>query len=110
VYGPGTGTSDSIPAWLSNGEWVIKAASVAKYGPAFMSALNSGTLPRYAAGGPVVQQYTTGPVSAPRATASASSAAQQPMVSIGSLVTADPRAAVHEVSALVALQMAGRVK
>ena len=110
VYGPGTGTSDSIPAWLSNGEWVIKAASVAKYGSSFMSALNSGTLPRYAAGGPVVQQYTTGPVSAPRATASASSAAQQPMVSIGSLVTADPRAAVHEVSALVALQMAGRVK
>ena len=30
VSGPGTGTSDSIPAWLSNGEYVVKAAAVAK--------------------------------------------------------------------------------
>src|SRR5690606_38734089 len=32
IYGPGTATSDSIPAYLSNGEYVIKAAAVAKYG------------------------------------------------------------------------------
>lgn len=45
ISGPGTGTSDSIPAWLSNGEMVIKASSVksldAKYGPGFLNMLNS---------------------------------------------------------------------
>src|SRR5699024_10143459 len=32
VYGPGTGTSDSIPALLSNGEHVITAKEVAQAG------------------------------------------------------------------------------
>ena len=32
VRGPGTGTSDSIPAWLSNGEHVLTAAEVAAAG------------------------------------------------------------------------------
>lgn len=32
VKGPGTGTSDSIPAWLSNGEYVLTAAEVQKIG------------------------------------------------------------------------------
>lgn len=45
VYGPGTGTSDSIPAWLSNGEAVLKASSLkkldAKYGPGFFNTLNA---------------------------------------------------------------------
>jgi hypothetical protein len=45
VFGPGTATSDSIPAWLSNGEWVIKAAAVRKYGHAFMAAVNGMKLP-----------------------------------------------------------------
>lgn len=40
ISGPGTGTSDSIPAMLSNGEYVIKASSVSKYGLEFMNALN----------------------------------------------------------------------
>jgi len=33
VSGPGTGTSDSIPARLSNGEYVINAASTARFLP-----------------------------------------------------------------------------
>lgn len=45
IYGPGTGTSDSIPAWLSNGEAVLKASSLkkldAKYGPGFFNTLNA---------------------------------------------------------------------
>jgi len=56
VVGPGNGTSDSIPAWLSNGEWVIKAASAAKYGPAMLAAINAGTyrpVSGFAGGGPV---------------------------------------------------------
>lgn len=41
VYGPGTSTSDSIPARLSKGEWVIQAKAVRKYGHALFAALNS---------------------------------------------------------------------
>lgn len=46
VRGPGTGTSDSIPAWLSNGEFVIRAAAVRKYGAELFAALNSMRLPK----------------------------------------------------------------
>lgn len=44
VVGPGTETSDSIPAMLSAGEYVIRASSVRKYGEAFMDAVNRGQL------------------------------------------------------------------
>ena len=50
VAGPGTATSDSIPAMLSDGEYVIKASSVAKYGTGVMDALNAG---KFAKGGRV---------------------------------------------------------
>ena len=40
VSGPGTGTSDSIPALLSNGEYVVKASAVGAYGVDFLNALN----------------------------------------------------------------------
>ncbi|WP_193582881.1 phage tail tape measure protein [Laribacter hongkongensis] len=48
VAGPGSGTSDSIPAWLSNGEYVIKADTVSKYGKGFFDRLNAG---HFATGG-----------------------------------------------------------
>lgn len=45
ISGPGTGTSDSIPAWLSNGEHVIRAAAASKLdrtvGPNFLNVLNA---------------------------------------------------------------------
>lgn len=45
ISGPGTGTSDSIPMWLSNGEHVIRAAAVDKLdrtvGPNFLNVLNA---------------------------------------------------------------------
>jgi TP901 family phage tail tape measure protein len=41
ITGPGTGTSDSIPALLSDGEFVIRAAAVASYGLDFMNSLNN---------------------------------------------------------------------
>lgn len=56
VTGPGTGTSDDIPApWLSNGEFVMREAAVRKYGERFMQAINSGRLKvtGYAKGGKV---------------------------------------------------------
>ncbi|UPT41767.1 MULTISPECIES: hypothetical protein [Streptomyces] len=44
VSGPGTGTSDSILAQVSNGEFVVRAKSVAKYGARFLAAINEGRL------------------------------------------------------------------
>jgi hypothetical protein len=32
VSGPGTGTSDSIPAWVSSGEYIVRAGAVARPG------------------------------------------------------------------------------
>lgn len=55
VYGPGSATSDSIPAWLSDGEYVVKAAAVQKYGLHFMDRVNSM---RLASGGPVGVQHS----------------------------------------------------
>lgn len=42
ISGPGTGTSDSVPAMLSNGEYVIRASSVRKYGAGLLDQINSG--------------------------------------------------------------------
>lgn len=52
ISGPGSGTSDDIPAWLSNGEYVVKAKSVAKLGRHRLDYLNAtGDLPRFRYGG-----------------------------------------------------------
>lgn len=48
ITGPGTGTSDSIPARLSNGEFVMRAAAVDHYGAGTLAAMNRN---RFAAGG-----------------------------------------------------------
>lgn len=43
VTGPGTSTSDSIPAWLSNDEFVVKASAVRKPGVLrLLEAINGG--------------------------------------------------------------------
>jgi len=51
ISGPGTGTSDDIPALLSNGEYVIKASAVKMLGKAKLNLLNQGILPRFSQGG-----------------------------------------------------------
>ena len=43
IRGAGTSTSDSIPAMLSNGEFVMRAAAVKKYGLKLMEKINDGT-------------------------------------------------------------------
>jgi len=43
VTGPGTGTSDSIAAWLSNGEYVMPAAETARYRP-LLDSMRDGDL------------------------------------------------------------------
>lgn len=52
IRGPGSGTSDSIPARLSNGEFVVKASVTARNLP-LLHALNDDRLPAFATGGPV---------------------------------------------------------
>lgn len=52
VRGPGTGTSDSIVARLSDGEYVVKEKAARKHGP-LLDAINNDRLPKFANGGPV---------------------------------------------------------
>lgn len=47
ISGPGTGTSDSIPAWLSNGEFVVNARATSQH-LELLHAINAG---HYADGG-----------------------------------------------------------
>jgi hypothetical protein len=54
ITGPGTSTSDSILSWLSNGEFVMRAAAVARLGLDRLQYMNAtGRLPAFAGGGPV---------------------------------------------------------
>ncbi|MBX4906170.1 tail length tape measure protein [Rhizobium bangladeshense] len=50
VSGPGGPTSDSIPAMLSNGEFVVNAASARRH-RRLLDAINSGSIARFASGG-----------------------------------------------------------
>lgn len=54
IRGPGSGTSDSIPAMLSKGEFVVRASMAKKYG-ALLEGINAGRLrlPAFATGGAV---------------------------------------------------------
>lgn len=51
ITGPGTSTSDSIPAMLSNGEYVVNAAAVKKVGVGFLEGINNGYVKHFASGG-----------------------------------------------------------
>jgi hypothetical protein len=52
IRGPGTGTSDSIPAMVSNGEFIVNARATRQWAP-FLQMINSGRVPKFAAGGVV---------------------------------------------------------
>jgi len=43
VFGPGG--IDTVPAWLTSGEWVMRTAAVAKYGSGLMHMINSLQFP-----------------------------------------------------------------
>jgi len=60
VSGAGTGTSDSILSWLSNGEYVIDAATTRRFGSGFFESIQRAAragstmglrIPRFATGG-----------------------------------------------------------
>jgi hypothetical protein len=50
IRGPGTGTSDSIPAMLSNGEFVVNAKATAQ-NRELLERINSGKVAKFAEGG-----------------------------------------------------------
>jgi hypothetical protein len=58
ISGSGTSTSDSVLAALSNGEFVMNASAVNRYGVSFMAALNAQ---RFAGGGLVIGEHTSLP-------------------------------------------------
>jgi tape measure domain-containing protein len=60
IKGPGTGTSDSITAMLSNGEYVINAKAAAK-NMGLLDAINYGKMPKFAEGGLVSTAMITPP-------------------------------------------------
>ena len=65
ITGPGTGTSDSIFAQLSNGEYVMSADAVRMFGTGLLDQMNAGQLPAFATGGGIgesgPQLEVTGP-------------------------------------------------
>jgi hypothetical protein len=50
IAGPGTGTSDSMIAAVSNGEYIVNAKSTAKH-LSLLDAINKGKIPKFAKGG-----------------------------------------------------------
>jgi hypothetical protein len=74
ISGSGTATSDSIPAMLSNGEYVVKASVVSRLGRGYFDGLNFGhsgsRMPRFAVGGFVSERLRlTTPGAAPQSSA-----------------------------------------
>lgn len=60
--GPGTGTSDQIPVWVSNGEYTLRAAAVQHYGISFLESVSAK---RFASGGyhaPMPSSTPAGPI------------------------------------------------
>ena len=51
ITGEGGPKDDKIPHMLSNGEYVVQASAVKKFGPSFMDALNKGQMPQFKSGG-----------------------------------------------------------
>jgi hypothetical protein len=97
VRGPGTSTSDSILAMLSDGEFVVKAVAAKKH-RALLAAINSGHVPAFAHGGSV---GGTGNVT--RITPAANS--NTPAVTINAPVTVNANGGTPEQNADLARQM-----
>lgn len=71
VTGPGTGTSDSILARLSNDEFVMRASTVRSLGLGRMDYINrTGRLPGFSTGGPVFPSSALSSTSSPSSASS----------------------------------------
>lgn len=110
IAGPGTGTSDSIPARLSNGEFVVRASAVAKH-RAVLEAINADRIPRFADGGfvgagsPAAPMINAGHVIAPQIAVTVQGSpglSQQDHERTGQAVA---ESAMHEVRTLIAKEL-----
>lgn len=84
VRGPGTGTSDSMLARVSNGEFWMQSKAVKHWGVDFMNAINKGILPAFANGG-IVSNMGSYLNNVPRFATGGIVNARQPSVSINVL-------------------------
>jgi tape measure domain-containing protein len=108
VRGPGTGTSDSIPAMLSNGEHVTNARSTAKYGP-LLDAINEDRLsPQFLASGGYVGNAPA--IHRPAVKAGNSNAARVQQISINAPVTVNGSAGTPDQNADLANRMAKQLE
>jgi len=99
VYGPGTATSDSVPAMLSRGEYVVNARQAAKYGP-LLERINSGRGVAMAGGGfvvPAMRAPRLPAMAAGRAAGGAMSVTYAPRVTIEAGASAEAVAQLHRV-------------
>lgn len=115
IYGPGTGTSDSVPARLSNGEHVLTASDVTKLGGqgavySLRSAIQSGWKPQtFATGGEVSRQYVAPVIYQQSAGSSAPIGATSPSYfANASIYATDPGAVMKEIRSVVRQELAGR--
>ncbi len=108
VRGPGSGTSDSIPAMLSNGEHVTRAAMVRKHGP-LLDAINEDRLtPLYLAARGYVGTGRAGRLGEVRAV-SAPASINQP-ISISAPITINGSSGTPEQNADLAERMAKQME
>jgi hypothetical protein len=102
VSGPGTSTSDSVPARLSNGEFVVNAKAVQRH-RALLEVLNSGgSVAHFAAGGLV------GPGSMPAP--AVSPPAGGPTISISAPITLQAQGGTPEQNQELARMMGQQVE
>lgn len=106
ITGPGTGTSDSISAMLSNGEFVMNAAATRKH-RYLLEALNMGQPMKFAEGGYVGNKYTP-QITQWTAPNSSLTTSQQPIIIDASVKNIDARGATPDAVNALREEMAMR--
>lgn len=104
IRGPGTSTSDSIPARLSDGEFVINATAT-RQNLDLLHAINSGTVAAFAAGGLVGKPGLTSHANDNRRAMNDNA----PTINISSPVTVNAAGGTPEANADLAKQMAREI-
>ncbi|MGV8832152.1 MAG: tape measure protein [Devosia sp.] len=101
IRGPGTGTSDSIPARLSDGEFVVNAAATER-NLGLLHALNRGELATFASGGLVGDGSSIRSSNDNRSAANDNAA---PVITISAPITVNANGGTPEANADLAKQM-----
>lgn len=102
IRGPGTGTSDDIPARLSNGEFVVNAAATSR-NLDLLRAINDGSVAAFAGGGLAGELQQLRPANDNRLSANENAV---PVVTINAPITVNGSAGTPEQNADLAKRMA----